>query len=148
MKQRTATEQKHLDEIADKIRNLGGFLPVVVTVTEGKKIRTDLQNAAYWCEMKHFLSQITEAVTRLSDFSGYTVAEVRRIIADTLPPDQAGIVYALSPEAAHDCLKEICGIPTSTRLGTKAFMKFEGRLEQTMTEIIGYINAVVYKAAA
>jgi len=148
MKQRTATEQKHLEDIANKIRALGGHLPLVVSVTEGTKIRSSAQNAMYWTEIEHFLDQIREAIWRLSEFSGYSEAETRWVIAGYLPVEYRGIMYCLTKDSVHDTLKKICEIPTSTRLGTKSFKKFEERMAQTMTEIIGGLNAVVQKVAA
>jgi len=146
MKQRTATNQAQLDEIADKIRGLGEYLPLVITVTEGTKIRSTGQNARYWAEITYFMEQIQEAVSKVAEYTGFTELEVKRLLAADLPVEQAVILFARIPEAVHDQLKQICGIPTSTRLGTKAFMKFEDRMAATMTEILGNVNNLTMRA--
>lgn len=146
MKQRTAYNQQDLDEAANRIRSLGGHLPVVVTVTEGKRTRTSAQNARYWSSLTELLEQISEAIREVAEHTGYTDLEVRQIVAADMPAEQVAILYCRKPEAAHEVMKMICNIPTSTRLGTKAFTKFEARLEQTMSEIIGNITAITRAA--
>lgn len=148
MKMRTATEQKDLDESADIIKGLGAYLPLVITITEGKRIRTDGQNRRYWSNLSNLLQEIRQAISQVSEHTGYSEFEVRKLVADELPIEQAAILFVRTPEAAHEILKMLVGIPTSTRLGTKAFSKFEMRLEQTMMEIIGNINAITRRAVS
>ena len=68
--------------------------------------------------------------------------EVRRTIGTEIPIEHVPILFATKKETVHDTLKMICEIPTSTRLGTKSFGKFEDRLSQIMSEIIGSVNAI------
>jgi hypothetical protein len=72
---------------------------------------------------------------------------VRRIVAKELQPEQVAILYAGTPEAVHDILKTINGIPTSTRLGTKKFAEYEERMVQTIAEVVGAVRAVARVAA-
>lgn len=148
MKQRPVQNEQQLQQACTDLLRLGGHLPFVITVTEGKRIRTSAQNARYWLDMEFFLSEIRESVYRLAEHTGYTDAETRWVIAEELPVEQRAILFCLSKEAAHEVIKQICGIPTSTRLGTKDFMRFEERLAQTMSEILGQINAITARAAA
>jgi len=143
MKQRTATNQAQLDEIADKIRGLAGFLPLVVTVTEGTKIRSTGQNARYWAEIEHFMAEINTCIEQNADFYGNTNIEMRRIAAEGMPVEHAVILFARQKEVVHEVLKQICNIPTSTRLGTKEFTKFNDILDAAMIEILGEIRGAV-----
>lgn len=140
MKQRTITNEQQLRQASADLLKLGGNLPVVITVTEGSRIRTNSQNAKYWAEVQYFMQEIESMISTAADESGYTSLELKRIVAEDLPIEQAAILFVRKPEAVHDILKGICGIPTSTKLGTKAFMKFENVLSQTMMEIIGNIR--------
>lgn len=140
MKQRTILNQDHLTKACADLARLGGNLPLVITVTEGTKIRSSGQNARYWAEVQYFMEQINETIEQAANESGHTEFEIKKILAEQLPIEQSVILFARKPEVVHDILKGICGIPTSTRLGTKDFMKFEDRLTQVMSEIIGNIR--------
>lgn len=146
MKQRTITTAEQLNDAANSLRLLGGRLPIIVTVTEGTEIRSDGQNKRYWADMQYFLEQIDEAVERLTDNYGYTNIEVRREIAREMqkeyPPEYSMVLFARTKEVAHEIMKMICNIPTSTRLGTKEFQKFDTIRERTMVELLGIINAI------
>lgn len=145
MKQRTIHNEEQRQKASQAL--LGITPPFVVMVTKGTKIRTSGQNSRYWVDMEFFLEQIDEAVDRMAEQTGYTDLEARRAIAEFVPPEHAAILFVRKKEAAHEILKMICNIPTSTRLGTKAFQKFERVLEQTMAEILGSINDVARRAA-
>ena len=146
MKQRSLITKDDLIKAAADLLNLEANLPLVLTLTEGKKIRTNNQNARYWAEINYFLNEINNTITSVSEHTGYTPLEVKRLLAKSLEPEQIGILYARKSESIHEVLKQICSIPTSTRLGTKDFMKFEGILEQTIAEIIGSIRSVAMEA--
>lgn len=146
MRERPVTNQQELDKAANDLRALGDHLPLVITVTEGKRIRTEGQNKRYWSEVQWFREQLSQAIEQVAEHTGYTPLEVKRLIAQELEPEQIAILFARSSETVHDCLKEICGIPTSTRLGTKEFMKYEERLTQVMMEIIGTVQAITTRA--
>lgn len=145
MKQRTIHNEEQRQKASQAL--LGIKPPFVVTVTEGTKIRTEGQNSRYWADMEFLLEQIDEAVERLSDEFGYTNIEVRREIAKGMlneyQPECSAILFVRNKEAAHEVIKMICNIPTSTRLGTKAFQKFDGVRERVMAELLGAINATI-----
>ena len=140
MKQRSILTQDQLKKACADLSCLGGSLPLVITVTEGIKTRTSGQNARYWCEVEYFLEQINEAIERAATESGHSEFEIKKILAEQLPIEQSVILFARKKEVVHEVLKDICNIPTSTRLGTKEFMKFEDRLSQTMSDIVGNIR--------
>ncbi len=146
MKQRSLITMDDLDKAANDLLNLEAYLPLVLTITEGKKIRSTAQNAAYWANIKTLLDEINAAIQSVSDHTGYTPLEVKRLLAQSLEPEQIAVLYARKSDTIHEILKQICNIPTSTRLGTKAFIKFEDVLEQTIADIIGSIRAVVREA--
>lgn len=140
MKQRTILNQDHLRKACEDLAKLGGNLPIVITLTEGTKTRSHGQNARYWCEIEHFMEQVNEAIEIAATESGHSEFEIKKILANQLPIEQSIILFARKKEVTHDILKGICNIPSSTKLGTKDFMKFEDRLSQTMMEIIGNIR--------
>jgi len=146
MKQRSLESKGDLQKAASDLLNLEANLPMVITLTEGKRIRSNNQNARYWASIKYFLDEINVTIKSVSDHTGYTPLEVKRLLAANLEPEHIGILYARKSEVIHDVLKQICNIPTSTRLGTKDFMKFEGMLDQTIAEIIGSIKSVAMDA--
>ena len=111
-----------------------------------QKTRSLSQNSRYWASLTEYLNQIHQTIQIVSDESGYTPLEVKRLIADDLKPEQVAILFARTPEVAHDVIKEICNVPTSVRLGTKRFMEFEEQMERTIAEIAGQIE--VFKTVA
>ena len=142
MKQRNIETVEQLHKAAQDLPSLANHLPLVLTVTEGKRLRSSAQNARFWAEVSYFREQIAAAVDEVAEHTGYTPMEVKRLIAQELPIEQAVILFAQSSETVHEILKQIVGIPTSTRLGTKEFSKYEERLSQVMTEVIGSVKAV------
>ena len=143
MKQRPIHNKQDLEKASKDLLLLEDYLPFVLSITQGKKIRTLAQNARYWVDVEYFLIELNQAIQDIADETGYTPIQVRRIIAFELPEEYSGIMYVLSKESVHEMLKFICQIPTSTRLGTKEFSKYEERLEQTMTDIIGRVRALI-----
>ena len=143
MKTRTIHNEADLQKASQDILNVGGSLPVVMTLTKGSRLRTTSQNQRYWATLDEHLSAIATLVEAVAEQTGYTPLEVRRLIAWTagLPPEQVGILFARKKDVIHEHLKIICDIPTSTRLGTKEFMGLEDRMIQTLTEIEGEIRA-------
>lgn len=111
------------------------------------KTRSTIANSFYWVSLTHYLKEIDTAIKRISDETGYTVLEVKQLVGRELPIERAVILFAKSPEVAHDVLKEINGIPTTTRLGTKAFSQHTERMEQTIAEIAGAVNNFAGRAA-
>lgn len=146
MKTRSLTTKADLIKASADLLNLEANLPMVLSLTEGKKIRSNAQNARYWSEIKYFLDDINSTIGSVSEHTGYTPLEVKRLLAQSLEPEQIGILYARKSESIHEVLKQICSIPTSTKLGSKDFMKFETILQQTIAEIIGSIRSVAMEA--
>ncbi len=148
MSQRTLTSPEDLRKAAATLVTLGANLPMVMTLTEGSKIRSDSQNARHWASLHDWREQIENAVALISIETGYTNLEVRRLVADQLPHEQAAILYVRRDDSVHDILKQCAGIPTSTRLGTKAFNMFDEERDRIMAEILGEVHAVQMKAGA
>ena len=117
-----------------------------VVIRPHVKTRTDGQNARYWADLTEQLRQLCQEIDSMSDHTGYTPLEVRRMAAKGLSPEHTAILYTHSPEAAHEVLKVINGIPTSTRLGTKAFMKFEGIMIMNVAEVVGAVRSLARRA--
>jgi len=148
MKQRPLITPADLKKAAADLLNLEANLPMVMTLTAGSKIRSSAANSRHWCNIRMFLDDIRYAVESVSEHTGYTPIETMRVLSKNLEPEQAAILCARKPEVAHEILKFICGIPTSTKLGSKDFQKFELILEQTIAEIIGSIKAVAREAVS
>lgn len=140
MKQRTIKTTQDRDKAIDAIMRLS--LPFVIGVGE-ERLRSNSANSRYWCEIKEILDKMQANIAYISDETGYTPIEVRRMIAERLPPEYSAILYSRTEKAAHDVIKTICGVPTSTRLGTKAFSKFEQIMETTITEAASAVEVVV-----
>ena len=145
MKQRSIETADQLRKAVTDLAALDHYRPFVLTITSGKKIRSESQSKRYFANLDYWLEQISHAIHKVEE-NGYTNLEARNVIARELPESHAAVLYVRKAEAAHEIIKLICGIPTSTRLGTKSFMKFEDIMEQTMSEIIGEINAAVREA--
>ncbi len=135
---------KCVERILNDVPHDGRFM---VEIKEAIRTRTLPQNSRYWATLTEELHQLSAGIAEISAHTGYTPLEVRRIVAKELQPEQVALLYAGTPEAAHDILKTINGIPTSTRLGTKKFMEFEERMLQTIAEVVGAVRAVVRAAA-
>ena len=114
----------------------------LVEIRQALRPRTLPQNSRYWATLTEELRQLAAIVAEISAHTGYTVLEVRRLIAEDLPPEQVALLFVQSPEAAHEILKIVHGIKTSTRLGTKEFMEYEDRMLQTFAEVVGMAQAV------
>lgn len=118
-----------------------------VVVRDYEKTRTLPQNSRYWATLTELLEQTAAVVQEVSNETGYTPLEVKRLIAKDMAAEHVAILFARKTEVAHDVIKEICNVPTSTRLGTKKFMQFEDRMVQAVAEIQGEVNAFARRAA-
>lgn len=118
-----------------------------VVIRPHTRTRTTNQNARYWASLGEELRQLAHEIALICEHTGYADLETRRLIAKDLPPEQAALLFARSSEAAHDILKTIHGIDTSTRLGTKKFMEFEERMIAIVAEVVGAARAL-YRSAA
>lgn len=134
-----------LHGLRHRIINSGAVFQLIIRPYE--KTRTLPQNKRYWSSLTEYLNQMQQTVQAVASETGYTALEVKRLIAAEMPIEHAAILFARKPEVAHEVLKEICDVPTSTRLGTKKFMAFEERMIQTIAEISGQVNAFARKAA-
>ena len=139
MKQRHIKTPQDRDNAIKAVMSLD--FPYVMGIGE-EKIRSSSANARYWATLNDYIDQLTAAVYQVAEYTGYTPLEARRIVAQKLMPEQGAILFATKAEAVHDMIKLICGVPTSTRLGTKKFQKFEAIMETTITEIVGEVNAI------
>lgn len=132
------------ERILNDVPHDGRFM---VEIKEAVKPRTLPQNSRYWATLTEELRQLSACIAEISAYTGYTPLEVRRVVAKSLQPEQVAILYAGTPEAVHDILKIINGIPTSTRLGTKKFAEYEERMIQTIADVVGEVRAVARLAA-
>ncbi len=123
-------------------------LKLRVSVDPYENPRTIPQNSRYWGILRGCLKRIQIEIEILSDETGYTVLEIKRLIAIELDHEQSRILFAQDPEEAHKTLKHICGVPTTQDLGTKKFSVFEERMEQVITEIAGVVIAFSDRALA
>ena len=114
----------------------------LLTIEEKIKTRSISQNARYWVTLDEYLSDIERRIKEVADYSGHTILEVKKLICQELAIEYAAIILTLKPDPTHEILKIICGVPTSTRLGTKAFKEFEERMIETLAQIAGQVNQV------
>jgi hypothetical protein len=148
VRERPIQNEQQLIKASQDLLKLKDHLPLLLTVTQGNKLRTKGQNDRYWANMDDFLYEINEAVEMYAERVGETNIQARREIAIRIeekfdcPVEYMAILFVRTKEAAHEIMKMICNIPTSTRLGTKEFQKLGGILEMTMAEILGLINSV------
>jgi len=107
-----------------------------VVIRPCEKTRTLGQNARYWATLSEHLRQINATVNQIASDSGHTPLEIKRGLAGQLAPEEIAILFATRPEVAHEVLKMVCNIPTSTRLGTKKSIEFEERVTAAMDGIL------------
>jgi len=138
-RQFTISTERVRQHVADYILTLGPQPVMEVIVRKYEKTRSLPQNSRYWASITELLNQLNQTVETVSEHTGYSPLEVKRLIAKELPPEQVAILFCSRPELAHDVMKTICNVPTSTRLNTKQFMQFEDRMIQTVIEIKGQI---------
>ena len=131
------------EQRADAINAIAGLeLPYRITISP-KKQRSNAQNAKYWAGLQYHIDEVSAAIAKISDKTGYTPLEVRRIVAASATPEHALMIYSIKKESIHEALKLICDIPTSVKLGTKKFMEFETIMEAQMADVLGLVNAMV-----
>ena len=143
MKDRTLrTEQDKQQASRDLLNIPASYLPLYLTLSPGKGKRSSAANARYWSNIEFWMEEIRNEIKAIAEETGYTYLEARRVIANELPPEHEEILYARTKEAVHDALKEICGIPTTTRLGTKEFNNYSDQLDLAMSQILGEVRAI------
>ena len=64
-----------------------------VIIRPFQKTRSLPQNSRYWASLTEYLNQIHQTIQIISDESGYTPLEVKRLIADDLKPEQIEITW-------------------------------------------------------
>lgn len=138
MKSRLITTEKQRSAAMAALLRLD--FPYTLSVSHDKP-RSEAANARYWATLDEHLFQINDALQRLSDHTGHTPMELKQIISADITPQQAQILWALEKNGVHKALKEACHIPTSKKLGTKAFHKFDTIMEATLSEVLGEVRA-------
>ena len=141
------TDAHNRAKAAEFVLNISDEPVMEVIVRPFKRSRTLPQNSRYWASLDEYLDQIGRQIDSVATTTGYTQLEVRRLIAREMPPEYVAILFARTAEVAHEVLKAICGIPTSTKLGTKEFSEFDEKMEFTIADIVGHVNAFANKAA-
>ena len=109
----------------------------------GEPTRSLGQNSRYWVDLTNYLRQINAVVNQVASDTGHEPLDVKREAASGLPIEYGIILFAKKPEVAHEILKDICNVPTSTKLGTKKFIEFEDRMLAVMGDILGHVRAMV-----
>ncbi len=109
----------------------------------GEPTRSLGQNSRYWVGLQEILRRLNATVNQIASDTGHSPLEVKREAAGGLPIEYGIILFAKKPEVAHEVLKDICNIPTSTRLGTKKFMEYEERMLAVMGDILGHVRAMI-----
>lgn len=112
------------------------------------KTRTLPQNSRYWVSLTEYMRQIDAVIKQIEDFTGYDSISIRRHLASKMDFEYGLILAAKKPEVVHEVLKDICGVPTSTKLGTKAFKDFEERMLAVLSEVISHAQAMLHQAQA
>lgn len=114
-----------------------------VVIRPFEKTRSLGQNSRYWVSLSEYLRQMNALVNQIASDTGHSPLEIKREAAAGLPIEYGIILFAKKPEVAHEVLKDVCNIPTSTRLGTKKFIEYEERMLAVMGDILGHVRAMV-----
>jgi len=117
--------------------------PHDVVISPHVDLRTTPQNALYWSALNDRLAEVGRLVGMVADNSGHSNLEARRALAHGLPGEVAALLFVHSGEAAHEILKLIHGIPTTTKLSKRTFTEFYDRMETTFADLVGHINAAL-----
>jgi len=134
------------EQRADAINAIMGLdLPYRIAISP-KKLRSNAQNAKYWAGLQWHIDEVSQAIGKISDYTGHTPLEIRKLIASNMSPDHTVMLFSLKKEAVHETLKLICDIPTSVKLGTKKFMEFESIMEQQMADVLGEVKSFIKMA--
>lgn len=146
MKERTIQTPADLVKLSADLSGYAQYLPFVITITRGTKIRGDNANKRYWAMLQESIDAISEEIKEYAEQNGYTPLVARKIIAADLPWEQSLILACRKKEPVHEVIKMIMDIPTSTRLGSKEFATFNDKIDMTMAEIVGNIRVICRKA--
>ena len=143
MKDRTLRTEQDKQQAAKDLQAIPvQYLPLYLTISEGNGQRKPAANARYWAMIEGWMEEIRNEIKAIAEETGYTYLEARRVIANELPPEHEEMLYARNKNAVHEALKEICGIPTTTRLGTKEFNNYSDQLDLAMSQILGEVRAI------
>ena len=136
---------QHIRDRAVTVINALALKPVLmeVVIRPFENTRTSIRNAKYWAELTECLEQINATVNQIASDTGHSPLEVKREAAGGLPIEYGIILFAKKPEVAHEVLKDIANIPTTTKLGTKRFIEHEDRMLAVMGDILGHVKAMV-----
>lgn len=116
--------------------------PWQVRIAPAERIRSAGQNLRYWATLTDILHRLHAHVQMLATDTGHSPIEIKRILANGLEPENVALLFVRTPEAAHEIVKAICDVPTSTRLNTKKFMEFEDRMIAVLEELIGHVESL------
>ncbi len=119
-----------------------------VIIRPYEKTRSLGQNSRYWASVTEYMRQIDAVIKAIEEYTGYDQISVRRHLAGKIQFEYGLILAARKPEVVHEVLKEICNVPTSTKLGTKAFIDFEERMLAVLSEVISHAQAMLHQAQA
>lgn len=133
-----------LDAVVERYKS--GVLHEVI-IQPHEPTRTLGQNSNYWCALREYLRELNDIVNRMVSHTGNDAMDIKRELARRLQPEYAGIVFARNEDIAHEFIKLICNIPTSTNLKRKRkeggdFPEFREKMAATMNEIIGEAMAL------
>ncbi len=138
--ERIITTQDELYKAARDLPSLVSRLPFRLSVSPVKE-RSTVANSHYWVNLGFWLGEVQTAINETANRLGLSPSDAKLLLANNMPTLHALIMYARERKVAHSVLKDICNIPTSTKLGTKAFHKFDETMERTMAEILGEVRA-------
>ncbi len=145
MKTRTIETVEQLEKFSKDVMVFRDYLPIYTTISQGKEKRGEGANSRYWAMLQESLEIISSEVNDLAETLGYTPIEARRVIAHLLPWEDSLILACRKSEPAHEVMKMVFDIPTSTRLGTKEFAGFGDKIDEKMAKIVGAIRAICRK---
>ena len=145
------TEQSFIlrnPDIRERALSFISALPIypvtmMVVIKPFEKTRTLGQNSRYWVGLQEILRLLNATVNQIASDTGHSPLEIKREAARGLPIEHGIILFAKKAEVAHEVLKDICNVPTTTKLGTKKFMAYEERMLAVMTEILGHVRAMM-----
>lgn len=129
-----------LDAVVESYKS--GVLHEVIIQPHEEK-RTPGQNSNYWISLREYLRQFNAIVNQFASDSGNNARDIKREIARRNPPEYAGIILASNEEVAHDFIKQLANVPTSTTLKKrKEFPEFTEAMNATMNDLIGQAMAL------
>lgn len=129
-----------LDAVVERYKS--GVLHEVIIQPHEEK-RTHGQNSVYWISLREYLRQFNAIINQMQSDTGQPARDIKREIARRNEPEYAGIVLASNEVVAHDFIKQLANVPTSTTLKRrKEFPEFTEAMNATMNDLIGQAMAL------